>query len=52
MDNTSNCNKLAELLPNYIPSFQEMEMQKHCMAHILNLIAKVHYDYGLAYLMF
>lgn len=41
MDNASNCNKLAELLPDYIPTFQGMDARLRCLTHILNLIAKV-----------
>jgi len=41
MDNASNCNKLAELLPEYIPTFQGMDARLRCLTHILNLIAKV-----------
>ena len=41
MDNASNCNKLAELLPEYIPTFQGMNSRLRCLTHILNLIAKV-----------
>ena len=41
MDNASNCNKLAELLSDYIPTFPGMDARLRCLAHIINLIAKV-----------
>jgi len=41
MDNASNCNKLAELLSDHIPTFQGMNARLRCLAHIINLIAKV-----------
>lgn len=41
MDNASNCNKLAELLPDYIPTFQGTDARLRCLTHILNLVAKV-----------
>lgn len=41
MDNASNCTKLAELLPNYLPDFWGMDARLRCLAHIVNLIAKV-----------
>ncbi|KAF5345225.1 hypothetical protein D9756_011482 [Leucocoprinus leucothites] len=41
MDNAANCNKLVELLPWYIPTFQGPQARMWCMAHILNLIAKM-----------
>ncbi|KAJ3560171.1 hypothetical protein NP233_g11011 [Leucocoprinus birnbaumii] len=40
MDNASNCNKLVELLPNYIEGFRGEQVRTRCMAHILNLVAK------------
>jgi len=41
MDNASNCTKLAELLPIYLPDFWGMDARLRCLAHIVNLIAKV-----------
>ena len=41
MDNASNCTKLAELLPNYLPDFWGMDARLRCLAHIVNLLAKV-----------
>jgi len=41
MDNASNCNTLAALLPNYIETFHGPERHLRCIAHILNLVAKV-----------
>ena len=41
MDNASNCNTLAALLPNYIETFHGPERRLRCIAHILNLVAKV-----------
>jgi hypothetical protein len=41
MDNASNCTKLAELLPIYLPDFWGMNVCLRCLAHIVNLIAKV-----------
>jgi len=41
MDNASNCTKLAELLPIYIPDFWGLNAHLCCLAHIVNLIAKV-----------
>jgi len=40
MDNASNCNKLAELLPEYISSFLGVDGRLRCLAHIINLVAK------------
>ncbi|TFK41568.1 hypothetical protein BDQ12DRAFT_696742 [Crucibulum laeve] len=41
MDNASNCDALAWLLPNYLPDFRGMQSQGHCFPHIINLIAKI-----------
>jgi hypothetical protein len=41
MDNASNCNKLAELLPDFLPDFWGMDARLRCLAHIFNLVAKV-----------
>ncbi|TFK28318.1 hypothetical protein FA15DRAFT_584611, partial [Coprinopsis marcescibilis] len=41
MDNTSNCDKLAEKLGELLPSFDGMNSRVRCFAHVLNLIAKV-----------
>jgi len=47
MDNASNCNKLAELLPEFIPSFWGMNARLRCLTHIFNLIAKVVYTVSI-----
>lgn len=41
MDNASNCDKLAEYLPDYLPLFRGRKARLRCLAHIFNLIAKV-----------
>ncbi|KAF9032378.1 hypothetical protein BJ165DRAFT_1357982 [Panaeolus papilionaceus] len=41
MDNATNCDKLAELLPEHLPSFPGEKGRLRCLAHIFNLIAKV-----------
>ena len=41
MDNASNCNKTAEVLPNMIPTFPGTEARVRCFNHILHLIAQV-----------
>jgi len=41
MDNASNCNRLASILPQYIPTFWGELARLRCIDHILNLIAKV-----------
>lgn len=41
MDNASNCDKLAEILKEYIPEFGGPDGRLRCLAHIFNLIAKV-----------
>ena len=41
MDNASNCNHLALVLPNHIAEFGGPFSRLRCLAHILNLIAKV-----------
>ncbi|PPQ84268.1 hypothetical protein CVT24_012844, partial [Panaeolus cyanescens] len=41
MDNATNCDKLAELLPEIVPSFQGKAARLRCLAHVINLIAKV-----------
>jgi hypothetical protein len=41
MDNASNCNKLAEILPEFLPDFPGMDARLRCLAHIFNLVAKV-----------
>lgn len=41
MDNASNCNKLAEILPEFLPEFGGMNARLRCLAHIVNLVAKV-----------
>jgi hypothetical protein len=43
MDNASNCDKLAEILPEYLPLFWGVEGRLRCLAHIFNLIAKVRF---------
>ena len=41
MDNASNCDKLAQILGNSIEGFMGEPGQLHCIAHIINLVAKV-----------
>ncbi|TEB25601.1 hypothetical protein FA13DRAFT_1637160 [Coprinellus micaceus] len=41
MDNASNCNKTAEVLPNMISTFAGEEAHVRCFSHILHLIAQV-----------
>lgn len=41
MDNASNCDKLAQLLPQYLPLFRGPQARLRCLAHIFNLVAKV-----------
>jgi hypothetical protein len=41
MDNASNCNKTAEVLPNMISTFAGEEARVRCFSHILHLIAQV-----------
>lgn len=41
MDNASNCSRLAAILPNYVSGFGGEYAHLRCLAHILNLIAKV-----------
>ncbi|TEB22246.1 hypothetical protein FA13DRAFT_1921081 [Coprinellus micaceus] len=41
MDNASNCNKTAEVLPNMISTFAGEEARIRCFSHILHLIAQV-----------
>ncbi|KAF6753990.1 hypothetical protein DFP72DRAFT_813346 [Ephemerocybe angulata] len=41
MDNASNCNKSAELLPSLIPTFKGVEARLRCCNHILHLTAQV-----------
>jgi hypothetical protein len=43
MDNASNCDKLAVVLGDKLPSFEGANARIRCFAHILNLIAKVSY---------
>lgn len=40
MDNATNCDKLAEVLPSLLPSFPGKQRRLRCVPHILNLIAK------------
>ena len=40
MDNATNCDKLAEILPTYVPTFEGDHGRVRCLAHIFNLIAK------------
>jgi len=40
MNNATNCDKLAERLPHYLPAFAGNQGRLHCTAHIFNLIAK------------
>jgi hypothetical protein len=52
MDNASNNDTLAKLLPLLIPSFCGMASRGRCFPHIINLLAKVHINmipYMLAY---
>lgn len=41
MDNASNCNRLASVLPEFIPDFWGADARLRCLCHIINLIAKV-----------
>jgi hypothetical protein len=41
MDNASNCNHLASILSTRIPHFEGTLARLRCLAHIINLIAKV-----------
>jgi hypothetical protein len=41
MDNAGNCNRMANLLPNYAPHFLGKRWRLRCLCHIVNLIAKV-----------
>ncbi|KAF5325785.1 hypothetical protein D9611_000913 [Ephemerocybe angulata] len=41
MDNTSNCNKTAEILPSLIPSFLGEAARVRCFNHILHLTAEM-----------
>jgi hypothetical protein len=43
MDNASNCDKLAAVLGDKLPTFDGTKARIRCFAHILNLIAKVCY---------
>jgi hypothetical protein len=41
MDNASNNDGLARLLPLLVPSFRGMAARGRCFPHIINLLAKV-----------
>lgn len=41
MDNASNCDSLARVLPRMIPTFWGEDAQLCCLAHIVNFIAKI-----------
>ncbi|PPQ84415.1 hypothetical protein CVT26_006537 [Gymnopilus dilepis] len=43
MDNASNCSKMAQFLKSdeYLPDFWGMDARLRCLAHIVNLIAKI-----------
>ncbi|PPQ94387.1 hypothetical protein CVT25_002715 [Psilocybe cyanescens] len=40
-DNASNCNKLAEVLPELLPDFWGTNAHLQCLAHIINLVTKI-----------
>jgi hypothetical protein len=44
MDNASNNDALARYLPILIPSFRGMAACGRCFPHIINLLAKVHFN--------
>ena len=51
MNNASNCNTLASILAQLLPSFGGEYARLRCLAHIINLIAKVYApDYILCFL--
>jgi len=42
MDNAGNCNTLAQFLPIYTKKFLGKRSRLRCIAHIINLVAKVY----------